>query len=109
MSEFVNLNQDNFTETVFTSNKPTFVQFSANWCGVCKHIQPIMDQLLDQFKDSINFVKVDVEENMELAESFNINALPSFLIVDKHEVKEQVIGAKTFMEFANLLYDTINK
>ena len=105
---FTLLNESNFAESVFTSNKPVFIQFSADWCGVCHHIEPQLNQLSEDFDGKVEFVKVDVAENMDLADKFSINSLPTFLIIADHEIKGQIIGAESHSNFTKILNDAIN-
>lgn len=87
-----NLNADNFDNAVNQSDKPVLVDFWAPWCGPCKAIAPILDELADELGDKVSICKVDVDNNSEIAGKFNIRAIPTLLIFKGGEVADQVVG-----------------
>jgi len=91
MSELV-LNSSNFESEVINSDKPVLVDFWATWCGPCKMIAPIVSQLATKYEGRIKVGKVDVDENPELAESFNVSSIPTLIIFKGGEVVSQRVG-----------------
>lgn len=87
--------QDNFDAEVKSFDGVVFVDFYADWCGPCKMTSPIIDELSedDKYKD-VKFVKVNVDENQELAGSFNVFSIPTFISFNKGEVVGQFAGAR---------------
>ena len=69
-----------------------FLQFKAKWCSQCRKMQPIVDELKANFSDKMDFEVVDTEEDIELAQKYNIMSLPSFVILKGEEVIEKIVG-----------------
>ncbi len=67
----------------FLGNKPTIIDFYATWCGPCKRLSPIMEQLAKEYNGKVQFYKVDVEKERELATMFGIQSIPSILFIPK--------------------------
>jgi thioredoxin 1 len=69
------------------------IDFFATWCGPCKRIAPIFETLADKFYPKVQFFKVDVDESPELAEKFNISAMPTFVFLKDGKIVKRVEGA----------------
>lgn len=87
-----NLNSDSFDSVVADSTKPVLVDFWAPWCGPCKAIAPILEELAEEMDEKVDICKVDVDNNAEIAGRFNIRAIPTILIFKGGEVADQVVG-----------------
>merc|ERR1712071_680870 len=74
------------------SNKLVVVDFSATWCGPCKMIAPLYEELSEDFSGAV-FLKVDVDENPEAAAKYGVSAMPTFLFIKGGEVKDKIMGA----------------
>ena len=83
----------NFEETVANSEMPIVVDFWAEWCGPCKMIAPIMEQLADEYVDKFKVGKLDVDENRATAMKYGIRSIPTMLVFKDGEVAEQIVGA----------------
>src|SRR5512146_699323 len=83
--------------------KPTFVDFWATWCGPCRMISPTFEKLAEMYSKEINFAKVNVDEEPELAGQFGIRSIPSLLLIKDGKVVEQVVGARPYEELAKVL------
>lgn len=68
---------------VFLGDKPAVIDFYAEWCGPCKSLSPIMEEVSDEFEGKVDFYKVDTEAEQELAAAFNIRSIPSILFIPK--------------------------
>lgn len=82
-----------FQEEVVKSEKPVLVDFYADWCGPCKIIEPIINQLSREYDGKVKFVKVDTDANQELAVQFGIMSIPTVMFFSKGKVEDIVIGA----------------
>jgi thioredoxin 1 len=75
----------NFSEIV-KSDTPTLVDFFATWCGPCKAMQPVLDQLKTDLGDSIRILKIDVDKNQDVAEKFKVRGVPTFVFFKSGEI-----------------------
>ena len=91
----VSLTKENFSEQVLQSQSPVLVDFWAEWCGPCKMIAPLLDELADEYAGKVKFGKVNVDENQELAAKYNVTAIPTLLLVKNGQIVEQTRGAKS--------------
>jgi thioredoxin 1 len=89
------LTQENFEKEVLQSATPVLVDFWAEWCGPCKMIAPLLDELADEYQGKIKIGKVNIDEQQELATKYGIRAIPTLLVINKGQVAEQMVGAKS--------------
>ena len=99
----IHLTLDNFEEEVENSSLPVLVDFWAAWCGPCKMIAPIIDQLADEFDGKVKIAKLNVDENRDLATRFKVMSIPTLLLFKDGEVVNQLIGARPKAELVKLL------
>ena len=88
----ININQDSFQKEVLEFKGKVLVDFWASWCGPCQMLGPIIDEIGDEYKDKIKIVKIDVDENQNLALQYNISSIPAVLIFDDGKVVGTIIG-----------------
>ncbi len=92
MSNVLNVNQENFNAEVVKSDKPVLVDFWAKWCGPCKMIAPILDDISKERQD-VKIVKVDVDENQELAVKYGIRSIPTMYLFKNGNIEATKMGA----------------
>lgn len=85
---------ENFDELV-NGGKPVVIDFWATWCGPCKKVAPIIEELAEQYKDQVVVGKVDVEEQDDLAFKFGIRNIPTVLFIKNGQVVDKIVGATT--------------
>ena len=83
---------ETFEEVVLNSDKPVMVDFWAEWCGPCKAVAPQVDELAESMKDDAVVVKVNIEEERELAQKYGIRSIPTFLFFKEGEVRDKRVG-----------------
>ncbi len=88
----VTLTEANFETEVTKSTQPVLVDFWAEWCGPCKMIAPILDEIAKEKAGVVKVAKVNVDDNQSLSVRFNIRAIPSLLLFKDGEVRDQVTG-----------------
>ena len=84
-----------FDAEVTKSAVPVVLDFWAPWCGPCKMMNPIMEQLSDEYAGKVKFVKMNVDENAETPGKFNVMSIPTFIVFAKGEAKKAFIGARS--------------
>jgi len=93
MSKVIHSKTQNFDADVLESQVPVFVDFWAEWCGPCRIIGPIIDDLAKEFDGKVKFVKVNVDENGEIADRYQIQAIPTLMIFKNGQQVNRIVGA----------------
>jgi thioredoxin 1 len=88
----VSVNESNFDAEVVNTETPVLVDFWAEWCGPCKMIAPILDEIANEKGAAVKVAKVNVDENQGLSSKFGIRAIPTLLFFKNGSVREQIVG-----------------
>jgi thioredoxin 1 len=88
----VAVNESNFDAEVVNTPTPVLVDFWAEWCGPCKMIAPILDEIANEKAGAVKIAKVNVDENQGLSSKFGIRAIPTLLFFKNGAVREQIVG-----------------
>jgi len=91
----VTLTQENFSQDVLQSQTPVLVDFWAEWCGPCKMIGPLLDELADEYNGKVKIGKVNVDEQQALAAQYGVRAIPTLLLFKQGQIAEQMVGSKS--------------
>ncbi len=89
------LTKDNFQTEVLSSNVPVLVDFWAEWCGPCKMIAPVLDELANEMGETAKIGKVNIDDHQDLAAQYGIRAIPTLLIFKGGQVAEQIVGMRS--------------
>ncbi|VAY88428.1 Thioredoxin [hydrothermal vent metagenome] len=99
MGKYIDLTNDNFEETV--SKGVSLVDFWAPWCGPCRMIAPVIEELADDFDGKANICKINTDEQQELSVKFGVRSIPTILLMKDGEVVETMVGASSKEAFAD--------
>ena len=87
------LNSQNFEAEVLKSNVPVLVDFSADWCGPCKMMAPVIDELAGEYEGEMKIGKINVDQSPDIAQKYNVMSIPMFAFFKNGEVVETAVGA----------------
>jgi thioredoxin 1 len=91
----VTATEANFNEEVVQSTTPVLVDFWAEWCGPCKMLAPLLDELASEYNGKVKIAKVNIDDHQNLASQYRVTAIPTVLIFKNGQVMEQMVGAKS--------------
>lgn len=97
------LNKDNFEKEVMEANVPVLIDFWASWCGPCRMMSPVIDKIAEEMGDKLKVCKVNVDENHELAEKYEIMTIPAFIVIKNGAEAGRTIGVQPKEDILNLI------
>ena len=89
----LHINKDNFHNEVLNSDKPVLLDFFASWCGPCRMVGPILDEIAEERED-IKVCKVDIDEQPELASRYRVMSVPTLMVLKEGNIVDQSVGAR---------------
>lgn len=103
MSNVAAVTTNNFESEVLKSNTPVLVDFWAAWCGPCRMVAPVIDQLGEQYSGKLKVVKLNVDENPEIAEKYQILSIPTVYLFKDGSKVEEMVGARPKQSFEDMI------
>lgn len=97
------ISSENYEEEVLQSDKPVIIDFYADWCGPCRMMSPIIDEIAEEKADSIKVGKVNVDENQELAGKYGVMSIPTIVILKNGKVEKTFVGVRNKSEILNAI------
>jgi thioredoxin 1 len=107
MGNIQHVTSADFDEKVLQSDKPVLVDFWAEWCGPCRMIAPVLEEIANS-QDKLEIVKLNVDENPEIAASYRITSIPALNVYSGGQVVKQIVGAKPKAALLNDLSDYVS-
>jgi thioredoxin len=109
MSNITNVTDQNFESEVINANLPVLVDFWAPWCGPCRMLTPVIEELAAQYKDQVKVVKLNTEESPEVSRTMAIRSIPAVLLFDGRDVVDAKIGAQPKKAFTKMIDKYLKK
>ena len=98
----MHINMENFEEEVMRSEKPVLLDFFAPWCGPCRELGPVVDELAAELSD-VKVAKINVDEERELAKKYRVFSIPTLVVIKGGEVVNKAVGARSKEEILQML------
>lgn len=107
IDKIVHITDDNFESEVLQSSEPVLVDYWAEWCGPCKMIAPILDEIAAEYGDRVKVCKLDIDANQETPPKYNIRGIPTLMLFKNGQVEATKVGALSKSQLAAFLDSNI--
>ncbi len=107
MGKAIEITEGNFQQEVLQSQQPVLIDFWAEWCGPCRMVAPIVEQLADEYQGKVKVGKIDVDSNQSLAGSFGVSSIPTLLLFKGGKVINARVGAGSKGDLAKMLDEAL--
>ncbi len=97
------LNEKNFEEEVLKSEKPVLIDFWASWCGPCRMMSPVVDEIAEEMKDEVKVCKINIDEEQNLAVKYNVMSIPTFIVIKEGREIGRSVGVQDKAEIVNMI------
>ena len=88
---------------ILSGNKPVLIDFFAEWCGPCKAMKPVLDNLKRELGDNVRIIKIDIDKNNTLAASYDIQSVPTLILFKENKIVWRASGARQMSEIKNMI------
>ena len=99
----LSLNEKNFEEEVLKSEKPVLVDFWASWCGPCRMMAPVIDEIAEEMGETVKVCKINIDEEKNLAVKYNVMSIPTFIVLKNGKEVGRTIGVQDKSEITKML------
>tara|TARA_B100000959_G_C14679325_1_gene499916 strand:- start:190 stop:507 length:318 start_codon:yes stop_codon:yes gene_type:complete len=103
MSEIAHLTKETFADATSTADKTVVVDFWAPWCGPCKMLAPVLDEVAAELGDAVGIYKVNIDETPELAQEHGVQSIPTLLVYKGGSLSETIVGVKSKDELVSIV------
>ncbi len=103
MAEITELNDDNFETEALKSDLPILVDFWAAWCGPCRMVAPVIEQLAEEYDGQVRFGKLDVDANQQTAYQYQVSSIPTFIFFKDGQMADRMMGAMPKSAFQSFI------
>lgn len=105
--EVIKLNNENFNKEVKESSKLVLIDFYADWCGPCKMMSPIIDEIANEVDDRVKICKLNVDESQNIAIKYNVMSIPTLIIFKNGVMINNIVGLRQKQEILNIINNNL--